>query len=124
MGETLKLLKYLPINYNLVKRLFTNFSNLYYSDGVIYSLPICRVFELRGHQTIIELNKSESKQLLLTCGEIADESSALGLLFTKYTHYQEVRPRKGARQITQFVNFIPHIINNPTSLQHLKDMVI
>ena len=60
LGETMQLLKYFPINFNIVKRLFTNFNNLYYTDGVIYNLPICRVFELR-HQTIIELRKSESK---------------------------------------------------------------
>ncbi len=37
----------MPINFNIVKKVLTSFSNLHVEGGTIYSLPICRVHELR-----------------------------------------------------------------------------
>ena len=82
MPNTLKLLNLLPINYSLVKRIFTTFSNLHVHEGMVYSLPLAKVFELRSYKANVQINKHQVQELLMTCGEIADENSALGFLFT------------------------------------------
>ena len=56
-------------------------------------------------------------------GEIADENSALGLLFTGYTTYQVTAKRKRQTFITSFSNYIPHILKNGERYNALADMV-
>ena len=65
--RVLMLLKHIPTNYNLVKRVYTSFNNLHFdaydaeqieqeiSAGMMYSLAGCRDYELRGRKLIVSL---------------------------------------------------------------------
>ena len=120
-------MKYLPVDFNIVKKILSNFSNLHVdSDNVIYSLPIARVFELRGFSIIRSLNKDEGISLLEICGEIADEESTLGILFTNYQDYLVAPKRKhNGAFINTFTKYIPYVLNNNQRLNHLvEDAVV
>ena len=47
ISRILRLIQFMPINFNIVKKILTSFSNLYVEGDTVFSLPICRVHELR-----------------------------------------------------------------------------
>jgi hypothetical protein len=47
VSRILRLIQFMPINFNIVKKVLTSFSNLHVEGGTVYSLPISRVHELR-----------------------------------------------------------------------------
>ena len=59
----------------------------------------------------------------MTCGEIAEENSALGLLFTRYKNYQITSKKKRQKLIISFSNYIPHILKNGERFNALADLV-
>ncbi len=49
-NHVLKLLQFMPVDYNLVKRVITSFNNLHYDKdtGILHSLTAARIHELRN----------------------------------------------------------------------------
>ncbi len=49
-NHVLKLLQFMPLDYDRVKRVITSFNNLHYEKdtGILNSLPAARVHELHG----------------------------------------------------------------------------
>ena len=66
MARVLKLLEFLPVDYNLIKRIITSYNNLHFDKetGIMHSLPSARVHELRGHTKLVVLNNDESTSLV------------------------------------------------------------
>ena len=120
----MELLNCLPINIGLVNRIFTSFSDLYIDSGIIYSLSIARVFELRGHEQIIHLSINEAEELMIICSEIANEDSALGLIFTRWTKYQIEKKRKHTAVIQTFEKYIPYVLNTPLQYNEIASIFI
>ena len=62
IAQILSTLRYVPIDYNLVKKVLTSFSNLHFSGGIIYDLTNSRVHELRGESYHNGFNVKESSE--------------------------------------------------------------
>ena len=76
---------YTPSTCNIVNDLLSSFCNLYLDeDNILYSLPNCFVFEIRGMWSIIFLSDVEENQLLVTVSSIARSGSYLDVMYIKY----------------------------------------
>ncbi len=84
----------IPIDFNLVKKVLTSFSNLHYSDGILYDLTNSRVHELRGASYPYMLNTQDSKDIMTLAGTIAEENSVIYLLHDEYFEYLRTRTKK------------------------------
>ena len=74
--KLLMLLKHIPTNYNLVKRVYTSFNNMHFDafdaeqieqedkQGILYSLAGSRVHEMRGRMLLVSLTEEESVSLI------------------------------------------------------------
>jgi hypothetical protein len=83
----LKLFELVPIDFNLVKRILTSFSNLHYCDGVLYDLNNSRVHELRGRSYQKHFNQKESILLFTLAGTIAYDRTIMYIIHTDYMDY-------------------------------------
>jgi len=69
----------IPSDYNIVKKILTAFNNLHIeSDNEMYSLPNCRVHELRGPATPYALDDEMSNNVMTSLACIARDNSVLG----------------------------------------------
>ena len=103
--RVLMLLKHIPTNYNLVKRVYTSFNNLHFDafdeeqieqegkHGIMYSLAGCRIHELRGHKLLVSITEKESIALITLAASISDENSILDVLLSDYCSYGENRKK-------------------------------
>ncbi len=92
----LKLLKFMPVDYNMIKRVMTSFNNLYFDKevGILYSLPASRLHELRGPTKIIAYTETESIALVTLAASIAESNSVLDILLSDYIVAQETRKKR------------------------------
>ena len=65
-NHVLKLLEFMPTDYNLFQRVITSFNNLYYDKetGILHSISASRVHELRGLPKLIAISIKDSICLL------------------------------------------------------------
>ena len=69
----------IPSDYNIVKKIINSFNNLHIEeDNVMYSLPNCRVHELRGIDSFCSLDDVMSHNLMTSLACIARDHSVLG----------------------------------------------
>jgi len=78
----------MPSNYNIVKKILNSFTNLYVDEhNVMYSIPNCRVHELRGSVVVSYISERESDLLMQALAFLAREESVLGKLSTHLPFY-------------------------------------
>ena len=87
LDNILKLFRFMPSNYLFMKRSFGSFSNLHVEDGVIYSLPLCNVHELRGDSLQLSVNVEDSMCLIELTANLAEPNSFLGILSETHCTY-------------------------------------
>ena len=77
----------MPSNYNLVKKILSSFTNIHVDRDsekyIIYSIPNCRVHELRGAEAGIYCDAEQSQNVATALAALAREGSVLG---TKLIH--------------------------------------
>jgi hypothetical protein len=83
----LKLLRFMPSNYLFMKRIFGSFSNLHVEDGIVYSLPLCNVHELRGNSLKLTVTLDDSKCLFDLTATLSEPNSFLGILAENHVDY-------------------------------------
>ena len=73
----------MPTNYNLVKKILSSFTNVHVDidDGkyVIYSIPNCRVHELRGDAVNIYCDDEQRTEVASALASLARDDSVLGI---------------------------------------------
>ena len=129
--RVLMLLKHIPTNYNLVKRVYTSFNNLHFDvfdpeqieqenkQGILYSLAGSRVHELRGRKLIVSLTDEESVSLITLAASISDENSLLDVLLSEYCTYGETR-KKGSKFYKNLILYIKSVLLNEQTLRHFQ----
>ena len=70
-----------------MKRIFNSFSNLHVEDGVVYSIPLCNVHELRGDRLTLSVTLDDSKCLFDLTATLAEPNSFLGILAENHCNY-------------------------------------
>jgi len=80
-NHVIKLLQFMPLDYNLVKRVITSFNNLHYDKqtGILHSLTAARVHELRGAYILQSITESQSIVLITLAASIAATNSVLDM---------------------------------------------
>jgi hypothetical protein len=119
ISNILSTLKFIPHDYNLVKKILTSFSNLHYSGGILYDLTNSRVHELRGESYHNKFNVAESSELLTLAGAIAEEKTIMLLLHNEYVKYLRQR-KKGTKLYHSLSAFVKDIFDCPRKLGELK----
>ena len=111
----------MPSNFNFMKSILTTFSNLYVSSNTVYSLPICRVHELRKKSQIIVIeNDANLNDHIMDLATILSPSdSVLSVLHQDYTEYNNTR-RKGQRLFKSFRSYAIYNTTCPSLLQIIK----
>ena len=104
-----------------MKSILTTFTNLYISSNTIYSLPICRVHELRKtYQIIVIENDADLNDHLMDLATIISPSkSILSVLHQSYIAYINNR-KKGQRMFKSLRSYANYNISTPTLLQNIK----
>ena len=127
----LVLLKHIPTNYNLVKRVFTSFNNLHFDAfdaeqieqegnyGVMYSLAGSRVHEMRGQKLIVSLTEEESISLITLAASISDSNCLLDVLLSDYCSYGENR-KKRSKLYKIFSHYIKTQLIDSQSLKQFQ----
>ena len=123
-SHVLQLLQFMPVDYNLIKRVITSFNNLHYDKdtGILHSLPASRVHELRGRSNLIGLSESDSIALLTLAASIANEFSVLQMLLDDYIEVKETR-KKGQRTYKHFHEYLVSVLTNETKTNALQTKV-
>ena len=103
----------IPSNSNIISKSINSFKNLYIEDNIMYSIPNCRVFELRGCiDTLILRSITEENLVLTAISSIARLDSYLDVMYSEYLIYFQ-RLKKGVIKKT-FSLFLNHFYrNNP-----------
>ena len=103
----------IPSKSNIISKSINSFKNLYIEDDVMYSIPNCRVFELRGSIQTIIFNTTSTENLLLTAiSSIARSDSYLDVMYSEYLLYVQ-RLKRGIQKKT-FSLFLQHFYrSNP-----------
>jgi hypothetical protein len=71
-----------------VTDLLSSFSNLYVDeDDILYSLPNCSVFDIRGKYSVVFLCDVEENQLLVALSSISRTGSFLDAMYVQYLSY-------------------------------------
>ena len=124
-SHVLKLLQFMPVDYNLIKRVITSFNNLHFDKdtGIMYSLPASRVHELRGRSKLIEIEDLDSIALVTIAAAIADTNSVLDIVLGDYLVVQETR-KKGQKTYKHFYEYLMYTISNGAKLFQLQNKVI
>ena len=129
--KLLMLLKHIPTNYNLVKRVYTSFNNMHFDafdaeqieqedkQGILYSLAGSRVHEMRGRRLLVSLTEEESVLLITLAASISDENSLLDILLSDYCTYGETR-KKGSKLYKNLTQFIKAILLNEETLKRFQ----
>ena len=78
----------MPSNYNLVKKILSSFNNIHVDreNGkyVIYSIPNCRVHELRGTDLTIYCDVEQCHNVATALAALAREGSVLGIITSNH----------------------------------------
>ena len=121
LSQILKLLKFLPLNFDLVPRVLSTFNNLYVDnlDDTIYSLIGFRVHELRGQKYNMTLTENKSRELINLAGTISNNNTVLSTLYEEYIHYKSNR-RKGQKPFKDFQHYYSHSLENETKIIQLQ----
>ena len=124
-NHVLKLLQFMPVDYNLIKRVITSFNNLHFDKetGIMYSLPASRVHELRGRSKLIVIDDLDSIALVTLAASIAEPNSVLDIVLGDYLVVKETR-RKGQKTYKHFYEYLIEIVSNGAKLFHLQNKVI
>ena len=122
-SHILKLLEFMPVDYNLIKRVVTSFNNLHYDKdtNVLHSIPASRVHELRGRQKLLAFSEDQSIALTTLAASIAEQDSVLEVILDEYIRVQENR-KKGQRTFKHFHEYLMFILLSENKLiqLHLK----
>ena len=123
LNRVLKLLQFLPVDYNLIKRVITSFNNLHYDTetGIMHSLPAARVHELRGRSKLLILNVDESISLMTLAASISSDNSLLECLLVEYIDVVEKRKKgqKTFKHLLQYVNYVLHDVKHLVRIDKL-----
>ena len=85
----------MPTNYNIVQRILTCFRNLHVdNENVMYSLPNCRVHELRGEDRVISLEIQLSNSLMCALASLSRTDSLLDNIYCRYLGYMKSKSTK------------------------------
>ena len=85
----------MPTNYNIVQRILTSFRNLHIDEeNVMYSLPNCRVHELRGNEYIFSLDIQLSNSLMCALASLSRTDSVLDNIYCRYLGYMTSKSSK------------------------------
>jgi hypothetical protein len=124
MSRVLKLLQFLPVDYNLIKRVITSFNNLHFDKdtGIMHSLPSARVHELRGNTKLHGLSYDESVSLVTLAASISNEFSLLENLRVDYLNYQEKR-KKGQRTFKHLHHYMSTVLHESDQLERIERIV-
>ena len=124
MSRVLKLLEFLPVDYNLIKRIITSFNNLHFDQdtGIMHSLPSARVHELRGHRKLIALSNEESISLVTLAASISEENSLLDFLLLDFLNVKE-RRKKGQRTFKHLLHYISTVLHEDIQLLRIDQSV-
>ena len=123
-SHILKLLEFMPVDYNLIKRVVTSFNNLHYDKdtNILHSIPASRVHELRGRQKLIAFSEIESIALTTLAASIAEQDSVLEVILCEYIIVQENR-KKGQRTFKNFHEYLMFILFSENKLIQLQSKV-
>ncbi len=123
-NHVLKLLQFMPLDYNLVKRVITSFNNLHYDKdtGILHSLPAAGVHELRGAYILQAITEAESIILLTIAASIAESNSFLDIILGNYLDTKENR-KKGQKTFKDLHEYLMYIMNNENQLISLQAKV-
>ena len=129
ISRVLRLLQFIPENYNIVKRVYTSFQNLHYdlpieneSEGILYSLPGARVHELRGKFILLPLEKRKSTMLITLACSISEENSVLDILNLQYCETMERRKKK-QKTFSNVEDYLNWSLKEPQQLYKLNEKV-
>ena len=85
----------MPTNYNIVQQILTCFRNLHVdNENVMYSLPNCRVHELRGEDRVISLEIQVSNSLMCALASLSRTDSLLDNIYCRYLGYMKSKSTK------------------------------
>ena len=119
MSKTISLFDIIPVDFNIVKKVLTSFSNLHYCDGILYDLTNSRVHELRGVSFPMFFNTKDSKDIITLAGTIAEESSVIFLLHNQY--YDYLRNRKKKKKV--YSNLFDYMADTLGTEQKVRDFI-
>ena len=125
ISKVLQLLKFIPDNYNIVKRIFTSFNNLHFDKdtGIIHSLPASRVHELRGKCRLISLTEIQSIELIALAAAVSEEDTLLDVLMINYIKTMETR-RKGQKKHDNFFKYFNWCLKDSNSRRTFDQKVL
>ena len=104
----------MPTNYNIVQRILTSFTNLHIDEeNVMYSLPNCRVHELRGNEHIFSLDIQLSNNLMCSLASLSRTDSVLDNIYCRYLGYMTSKSSK----LRLFNDYAKYCLDNETTKQ-------
>ena len=123
--HVLKLLEFMPVDFNLIKRVVTSFNNLHYDKdtGILHSLPASRVHELRGRQKLISIKESDSIDLVTLAASISETNSVLDIILNDYIVAKETR-KKGQKTYKSLYEYMTFVWSDVTKRNLLDKKVI
>ena len=99
----------MPTYYNIVQRILTCFRNLHVdNENVMYSLPNCRVHELRGEDRVFSLEIQLSNSLLCALASLSRTDSVLDNVYCRYLGYMKSKNTK----LRLFYNYVVNCLEN------------
>ena len=116
-NHIIQLLKFMPIDFNLIQRVVTSFNNLHFDkdSGNLFSIPAVRVHELRGPQKLIPISAEDSNALITLAASISNDGLALEILLNKYLI--------GQKTFKNFIDYLRHVLYNDENLALLDKEV-
>ena len=123
--HVLRLLEFMPVDFNLVKRVITSFNNLHYDidTGILHSLAASRIHELRGSYKLQSINEKDSIVLITLAASIANTNSVLDVILSDYIDIKESR-KKGQRTFKHLFEYIMYVLNNENQSSLLEAKVV
>ncbi len=118
----MSLLKYLPIDFNLVKKILTSFSNLHVCDGTVYDLNSSRVHELRGRTFFMMFDLRSTRALMTLAETTAEDSTIIQLLHTEFLQYCQT-VKKHMKKYPDLYAYCVDIFKSTLKLEKLKETV-
>ncbi len=123
-NHVLKLLEFMPVDFNLIKRVITSFNNLHYDKdtGVLHSLAASRIHELRGAYLLQAITEKDSIVLITLAASIASTNSVLDIILCDYIDITESR-KKGQKTFKHFLEYLMYVLTNENKLALLQTKV-
>ena len=111
--HVLRLLQFMPVDVNLVKRVITSFNNLHYDidAGILHSLAASRIHELRGSYKLQFINEKDSIVLITLVASVAKTNLVLDVILSDYLDIKETR-KKGQRTFKHLFEYLMHVLTN------------